>query len=217
MAETFLNQLPRVGRDVLEKEDQRCFICMEEYGSAPSKNGVIEHAVKLECGHIMGSECIAIWVLPTHKGGSGNNTCPVCRHELFGEPISSWLDSDHMRVHNLLWIRIVTLCAMLELSVWEVGRTAKRFADAFHHRETIREEDERDDDRPVHAVAAASVYLACHLLEQPRSLEMIADCFNDVEVDAIRRAYTVLHGYCYLMLNPQLVARLADELPSPFL
>ncbi|KAF6230561.1 hypothetical protein HO173_011098 [Letharia columbiana] len=45
MASKFLARLPKVGRGILSKEDQHCSICLEEYGTTPSPNGIIQRAV----------------------------------------------------------------------------------------------------------------------------------------------------------------------------
>ncbi len=68
--ETFLAQLPR----------DECPICKEPYGTADLDTGASEHAVRLpECGHVVGSKCIAQWLAPDRY----RNSCPLCRHEFF--------------------------------------------------------------------------------------------------------------------------------------
>ena len=222
MAEQFLHQLPRVRRGVLGKSDQRCFICMEDYGTVPSANGIIERAVRLPCGHIMGSECIAIWVSSTAGAGKkNNNTCPVCRHVLFENehlPMSaSW--AEHMRIHTLLFHRCVSICAMIGLGP-EVQRLARWFANREHDRVRL---EERNNSAVV-AVAAASVYMASHVLSDARSGELIASCVHfDVGVNAIRCAYTSLYSQRYHQVDQMVLARAGMEarrmdevLPSSF-
>jgi len=66
----FLTQLPR----------DECPICKEPYGTANVDNSGTEYAVRLpECGHVVGSKCIAVWLAPDRY----QNSCPLCRHEFF--------------------------------------------------------------------------------------------------------------------------------------
>lgn len=207
MAEAFLNQLPRVGRGILGKEDQRCSICMEDYGTTQSATGIIERAVQLPCNHIMGSECISIWVFPPTKGGSGNNTCPICRRVLFqvSTPPMSARRAEHLRIHTVLVNRCASLSAQLGLNPKpEINRMARWIANHFHDRVGL--ELSETDDRPVHAIAAASVYMASHLLGDARSLGMISSCL-DVEEGAISRAYVLLHRRRHDLIDTELLAR----------
>jgi len=81
MATSFIDSLPNVGRGVLDKDNQKCCLCQEEYGTQASTRGIIERPVKLPCNHIMGSECITLWLT------GGGNSCPLCRHVFFCRPI----------------------------------------------------------------------------------------------------------------------------------
>lgn len=74
MAQSFLDQLPKVPKGTPDVTE--CMICKEAYGTVPSDNGTIEHAVLLPCLHHVGSECIAIWLSPDQGLG---NSCPLCR------------------------------------------------------------------------------------------------------------------------------------------
>ena len=51
------------------------------------------------------------------------------------------------------------------------------------------------EEHNVHAVATASVYMASHLLEDARSLELVAGCARDVGIEGVRSAYNML--YCH--------------------
>ena len=79
MAQRFLEGLPNVRKADLP-HGAECMICQEEYGTVPSDNGTIEHAVLLPCLHHVGSECIAIWLSP---GDGLGNSCPLCRTVFF--------------------------------------------------------------------------------------------------------------------------------------
>ena len=75
MAEAFLYELLQMHNSVHTPEE-RCSICLEEYGTLSRETGTIEVEIRLPCKHTIGSACIAIWL-------KTNNTCPICRHEFF--------------------------------------------------------------------------------------------------------------------------------------
>ena len=75
LAQNFLAQLPWASSDKLPVGAE-CMICQEKYGTFPSDNGILEHAVVLPCTHQVGSECIAVWL-------STGNSCPMCRKVFF--------------------------------------------------------------------------------------------------------------------------------------
>ena len=79
MAQRLLDSLPKVPKDQLPSGAE-CMICKEEYGTVPSDNGTVEHAVWLPCLHHVGSECIAVWLSP---GDGLGNSCPLCRTVFF--------------------------------------------------------------------------------------------------------------------------------------
>lgn len=83
MAERFLSQLQTISTS--ELEDKVCVICAEEYGTAQPDSGDVEHPVRFDCGHVVGSECIKTWLFT----GRGRNSCPHCRQKLFD------LDNNH--------------------------------------------------------------------------------------------------------------------------
>ena len=72
---------------------RECSICFKEYYVAnhfsrlpkPSRAeratlyATLELSVQLPCQHIFGMQCLKQWLSPKSKGGSGNNTCPMCR------------------------------------------------------------------------------------------------------------------------------------------
>lgn len=198
MAEAFLALLPKVGRGVLSKEDQRCTICMEEYGTTPSNNGIIERAVRLPCNHVVGSECISIWLTPT-PGQQNHNTCHVCRYEFF--PISDppqprprttpWW-TEHMRIHTELGQHIDTLGQQLDLDA-DINELGLYVANRLHDRDLVGEHS-------LVAVAAASVYMAGHLLGHERSVRTISHGvalggLGNSSAEAIQEVYVLLYQY----------------------
>ena len=59
----FVDQLPRAS-DIpasLEPYDSECPICQEEYETA-RPGSEPESAIKLACGHMMGSDCLLHWL-----------------------------------------------------------------------------------------------------------------------------------------------------------
>ena len=74
IAERFVEQLPKIPKASLDEADQHCSICQEDFESQTS-NSQSEHAVKLRCTHVFGSECIKTWV-------RSHNSCPVCRQSI---------------------------------------------------------------------------------------------------------------------------------------
>lgn len=83
MAAEFIARLQRVEASSLDDGDRNCFICRAEYGTQFSDSGVQEHAVRLPCGHLAGSECIGLWL----KDIEGRNLCPLCQKVLFEIPV----------------------------------------------------------------------------------------------------------------------------------
>lgn len=205
MAEAFLAHLPQVSRAILGKEDQNCPICMEDYGTIPSASGIIERAVRLPCNHVVGSECISVWLTPTH-GQRGNNTCPVCRRVLFQiERVPTrtgpWY-TEHMRIHGLLRERILTLGYRLSLST-EAAAVAVGIANRIHDRGLT------DDHSPL-TVVAVSLYMASSAMDDPRSLEAIfrghgIPEVEDVEVPAVDRTLIVICQRARLLLDEPLL------------
>ena len=90
MAQQFLDQLPKIRRGELPNGAE-CMICQEQYGTVPSDNGVIEHAVRLPCLHHVGSECIAIWLSSETRLG---NSCPMCRTVFFPAELAAYDSED---------------------------------------------------------------------------------------------------------------------------
>ena len=80
MARAFIAQLPIVSETDLIYGN-RCGICHEIYGTNIAGSGIVtEHAIRLpSCGHEFGIECLSTWLSPE----AGNNSCPLCRSELF--------------------------------------------------------------------------------------------------------------------------------------
>lgn len=83
MAARFIARLQRVEASPLDDGDRKCFICRGEYCTQLSDSSVQEHAVRLPCGHVAGSECIGLWL----RNLEGRNSCPLCQKVFFEVPV----------------------------------------------------------------------------------------------------------------------------------
>ena len=98
MSEAFLSQLLRVENVSIQPgSTERCVICLEDCGD---KTGGVEWAVRLPCSHTFGSRCIATWLDPA---GAANNSCPLCRKELFPAQPRPWLEDEVVEVDPFAW------------------------------------------------------------------------------------------------------------------
>lgn len=205
MAEALLVSLPKVGRGILAKEDQRCPISIEEYGTVPSPSGTIECAVRLSCNHVVESECISIW-LTASRGEHSSNTCPVCRYVLFEveqpEMEASQEVIEHTQIYFDLDRYIYVLALHLDLG-YDAAQMAGFIAKNVHERGPM-------GDHSVVSVAAASLYMASHATGDPRSrhafsrMNSIAG-LGDVGIEDLSRTYDWLYRDRRVLLHePQL-------------
>ena len=72
----FWNNLPQLIVDDLPAEDRCCSICFAAYGTQITPEVKGECPVQLPCSHVFGLVCLKTWL-------TENNTCPICRRELF--------------------------------------------------------------------------------------------------------------------------------------
>jgi hypothetical protein len=66
-----VSSLPRVSLENLGDDDRNCAICKDEFG-VTFQDKKSECPVRTPCGHVIGLECLKIWL-------SDHNTCPSCR------------------------------------------------------------------------------------------------------------------------------------------
>lgn len=74
----FLYCLPIVDIATLDPDKQDCPFCFEPYNQKAWEWGdaeVLNHPVRLACGHIFGFECLTTWLFSPNF----NNFCPYCR------------------------------------------------------------------------------------------------------------------------------------------
>ena len=110
--------------------------------------------------------------------------------------------------------RCVGLSAQLGLNhMPEIAGMARWMANQIHDIFAFERIERENDDRLVRSVAAASIYMASHLLGDGRSLEMIESCALSGD-DPIRGAYAVLYLHRYDIINTQLLARVGMGLGS---
>lgn len=228
MAKAFLARLPEVERGEEAREDQPCPICMEEYSTTPCASGKTERAVRLPCSHVVGFECISTWLMPK-SGRRSNNSCPICRRELFpvAPPfcptlrLTAWW-TEHMRIHIILRRNCTALGSHLGLESTTIAM-AVYIANRLHDRGSM-------GDRPLIAIAAASVYMAGHLLGNGSLFGAISEVaaradMGNVSVGAIRHAYIFMYQYRRRLIDWDLHTRVLgcpfdevdDVLPLPLL
>jgi len=65
---------------IADLEDPICPCCYVPYGTSAAEGEMAERPVKTPCNHVFGNQCLETW-LP-------NNSCPICRGELFPAPRS---------------------------------------------------------------------------------------------------------------------------------
>ena len=79
MAQKFLDGLLKIENTVPKGEygDERCCICLGDYGMLDSTTGFVELPIRLPgCKHLVGTACITKWF-------GEHNSCPACRKTFF--------------------------------------------------------------------------------------------------------------------------------------
>lgn len=64
----FVRKQTAVPVNNLPEDDRDCCCCSTTYGQLQAE-GLIEYAVKLECGHLVGSSCLAKWLNQSNSVG----------------------------------------------------------------------------------------------------------------------------------------------------
>lgn len=101
MSEASLSRLLQVPNVSIQPgSTERCDICLTDCGTPLNGTEDGELAVRLPCSHIFGSKCIATWLCPN---GAANNSCPMCRRELFPKQPQPWLDDEVIEVDPFSW------------------------------------------------------------------------------------------------------------------
>ncbi|KAL9066128.1 MAG: hypothetical protein Q9161_007786 [Pseudevernia consocians] len=93
MTQKFLDGLTKVPLGELPP-DSTCMICLDAYGTQSPCNGdITEGPVRLPCKHLVGSECISIWLSPDE---TAQNSCPYCRATFFPAQPRPYMEHDLM-------------------------------------------------------------------------------------------------------------------------
>ena len=84
----FIAELPKVPITDLAEDDRECFVCKGVYEQDEAMTGQAEKAAKLNCSHVIGTECLSLLILKKTKdsGGFGHDSCPVCRRKIWKTP-----------------------------------------------------------------------------------------------------------------------------------
>ena len=189
MSRTLLKQILRIDNAVQSDDGQPCSICLQSCGTMSPESGIVEIKLRLPCNHNMGSVCIAKWL-------HANNTCPICRKVFFPPEHPSYTEGTIIRSRDFSeghnngdgWDEMT-----IALYVWSDYCTALRLRDSIVNlvQKMIRM-GYGDFDLfflcGAEEVVAACIYMASHLLRQPKSLGEIARVAELRESD-VRHAY----------------------------
>lgn len=194
MSKAFLNQILRIENSIQSDVGHSCYICFQECGTLCPESGVIEVAVRLPCQHAIGSACIAKWL---HT----NNTCPMCREVFF--PLEhedtddeEFTPSEHdfsegegedpqALARNLC----NHYCAELHVSA-PIANLAEKITAKMCSSDLLERARFAED---AAAPAAACVYMATHLMGEPRTFEEIARVAN-IRAFSAFAAYGDMYG-----------------------
>lgn len=188
MAEAFLYDLLQMHNSVYI-EDERCSICLEEYGTLSRETGTMEVEMRLPCNHTVGSACIAVWL-------KDNNSCPMCRREFFPAQPRPYLehgimdgqaDEDFEDQGDQPDIGELNddCCAQLELDL-DVSMIASVIA------RRITETERWSAGHTKRCVVAVSIYMASYLTGELRSPRLVG-AVAGVDADHIRFTYDLIY------------------------
>ena len=235
MAETFLFEL-LTSEEVLDYGDNdRCFVCLQNYGSLTDA-GAMEREIRLPCNHSLGSMCISIWL-------KSNNTCPICRKELFPDQshtnfqedlVDGEIPNPPVAIPNPpVAVPLVSFDPDL---IGEVvrdccdsfGLAEHVFYDAFRIFQPMYETVKvwlRATGLSRHVIACITMYIILYLLGYPRSLLDFSSklLINEVDIRDFRSCYAVMYHRRESLIDPSMLEVLGrgnmeynlDCLPRP--
>ena len=212
MAQKFLYQLLRMENRVQNKhdEEERCFICMEEYGTLSRETGAIEVEVRLPCNHCTGSACIATWL-------KDHNSCPICRREFFPaqprphlehgtmdddeedeEDRYDELDEDEIDAEDYDHFNRsdseITIKELIEEYCQKLLLAENIPSLSLFIARKLSERDQWTQGHTKWCVAAVSIYIASSLSREPRSPRELY-IVSLVDEDHIRSTYDEIHPF----------------------
>ncbi len=211
MAQEFLNQLLRIENTVQVDglEAPTCMICLESYGTLNPSTGVTEVSVRLPCGHLVGSVCIARWL-------RDNNSCPACRKTFFPAQPQLRLEHDIMherasrstrRMGNRDPTDPVEICDWLceELILEdELRNMAQAMTDPLRRQLHVQNPE---------CNAAVCVFIAWHLLRPDETVAtFLADLSHTIQLgeDEIRSTYRRIYPNRMELIVPEVLPGLAE-------
>ena len=120
----------------------------------------------------------------------------------------------------MLWNRCGAICDLIDLGS-RVLRLAREIANQLHDHIGLETRRFRDD-APFHAIAAASVFMACHLHGQERSVMLVTSCVHNIAVHEVSSTYALLFAHRLEVLDAEMLAgtgidldRIDERLPPP--
>ena len=210
MAEAFLSQLLTPENIPDSRDNARCFVCLQTYGTLTDA-GAMEREVRLPCSHSLGSMCASTWL-------KSNNTCPFCRKELF--PAQSHTNFEEEIVEDEIPNPLVAipLVSFDDDLIGEVvrdccdsfGLAEHVFHDAFRifqpMFETVKEWL-RYEGLNLHVVACITMYIVLYLLGYPRSsLDFSRDLLvEEIDIPDIRSSYAEIYDHRESLIDPSML------------
>ena len=120
----------------------------------------------------------------------------------------------------MLWNRCGAICGMIDLGS-RVLRLAREIANQLHDHIGLETHRFRHD-APFFAIAAASVFMACHLCGQKRSLSLMTSCVHNVAVREVSSTYALLFSHRREVVDAEMLVgtgidldRIDERLPRP--
>ena len=209
MAEAFLHELLQMKNSVHNTEE-RCSICLEEYGSLCRETGTVEIEIRLPCPHTVGSACIAIWL-------KTNNTCPICRHEFFPAQPRPYLehgimDQEYEEDEDGI------------IPEHEDPRTIRELNNAYCYELTLDDDVSMISGLVVQKLTelttltqshsegcliAVAIYIASHLTWEPRCPREISAAVG-VDADHIQFTYNLIYPERHQLVGGNLLSSLVN-------
>lgn len=228
MSQEFLSRLLSASED--REQSGNCMICLEDYNTLNISTGTVEWGICLPCGHRVGSACIVTWL-------QDHNTCPACRasffsaqprpyleHGIMGDDESraapgssstedvSILGDDEPRAapgsssteNEIILVAYVRdFCFVFDddEAFYAVGAVARSMAHRLMG--LVRNPSHR-------SIAAASIYMASHILRYPKSPEEIPQ-ISGVSADQIRSIYEQIYRNRMHVIDPRILDEISGD------
>ena len=210
MSQEFLNRLLSTSED--REQSGNCMICLEDYNTLNTSTGIVEFSVHLPCGHWVGSACISTWL-------QKHNTCPACRQTFFSAQPRPYLEHGIMgdddpratpaasSTEGLRTIAsyVTEFCFIFgddeDEAFYAVGAVARSMARRL--RDLVQNQSQR-------SIAAASIYMASHVVRHPKSLREISQ-IAEVSADQIRSIYEQVYPNRMHVIDPRILEEIAGD------